>query len=194
MKVYIVGNDSLIGSMFTSKGHEIVKEMEDADLVQFVGGHDVSPELYQEECQHHTHRSLARDLREVSEFFKALGLRLPMAGICRGGQFLNVCNGGSMIQHKEGHTKPHQIFYVDDTGSEADGWSPAPYVTSTHHQVIVPSNSGVILFVAEDPKDVEVVWYEDTNCLCFQPHPEMPNYPECPELYFALLNEYCFFS
>src|SRR3546814_3238996 len=36
-------------------------------------------------------------------FAIARRMHKPMAGICRGGQFLNVMCGGSMIQHVEGH-------------------------------------------------------------------------------------------
>jgi hypothetical protein len=41
------------------------------------------------------------------------------------------------------------------------------------------------------PTDVEGVFYDSTNSLCFQPHPEYVDVEhECQRLYFEVLNEY----
>ena len=120
-------------------------------------------------------------------------------GVCRGGQFLNVMNGGTMWQHVSGHTGTHKI--VDVTGL-TDGKE--INVTSTHHQMMIPSESspGEILAYADDLSsnhqtdskrihdgiDVEVIYYERTKSLCFQPHPEYPYAPkECTKYFFDLV-------
>jgi gamma-glutamyl-gamma-aminobutyrate hydrolase PuuD len=185
--------------MFKKRGHTVVENMEEADLVQFTGGHDVTPEFYRAAKQRGTNNHLARDIDEIAQYFKATGLRLPMAGICRGGQFLNVCNGGTMLQHKDGHCVSHNIkptigLSMSQHPRDVEIDYKETNVTSTHHQIMIPSNSGVILFTADAPEDVEIIWYEDTNCLCFQPHPEYPDHPECTSLYFNLLDEYIYFS
>jgi hypothetical protein len=42
-----------------------------------------------------------------------------------------------------------------------------------------------------DADDTEVVFYEDTKCLCFQPHPEYGgDIGDTREYFFSLLNEY----
>ncbi|WP_150275351.1 gamma-glutamyl-gamma-aminobutyrate hydrolase family protein [Paenibacillus tepidiphilus] len=69
------------------------------DGLLFAGGHDVSPELYQEPvrevcgalCQE-------RDVLEQRLFQLALAADLPMLGICRGIQLFNVLLGGTLYQ------------------------------------------------------------------------------------------------
>lgn len=83
-------------------------------------------------------------------------------------------------------------------------------VTSTHHQMMRPETIyGEVLVTAElatvkedgyqnnwaddlDEKlDTEVVWYDSSQSLCFQPHPEYvdPTH-ECQRLYFDLIKQY----
>jgi len=122
-----------------------------------------------------------------------------MAGICRGGQFLNVMNGGSMWQHVNNHIGNHMAFEVL-TQKEI-------IVTSTHHQMMVPTDEALVLMTAsratvrqgggkaellgERDDDVEAIYYPKTECLCFQPHPEyfQPNHP-CQTTYFDYLNTF----
>jgi hypothetical protein len=58
-----------------------------------------------------------------------------MVGICRGGQFLNVMNGGDMWQDVDGHglAGTHLAYSMVEE-------LPMPFeVTSTHHQMIRPN-------------------------------------------------------
>lgn len=196
-KVLIVGRDFLIHKMFQERGWEVVsKTGEDPDLVQFTGGEDVSPSLYGELPHPATYSNPARDMLESVEFLRYMDT--PKAGICRGGQFLNVMSGGSMWQHVDNHTQTHYAV-----GSNI----PVTEVTSTHHQMMRPSELAKVLLVSfpalstykqsaesttlDDGEDVEVVFYEHTSSLCFQPHPEYvkDDHP-CRDLYFNLLEEY----
>jgi hypothetical protein len=46
--------------------------------------------------------------------------------------------------------------------------------------------------IKADP-DIEAVFYDDTNCLCFQPHPEYNNAPpECVEFFEECLDNFIF--
>ncbi len=42
--------------------------------------------------------------------------------------------------------------------------------------------------------DVEAVYYESTNSLCFQPHPEFsgPLYEDCRKVFFSFIENYLF--
>ncbi len=51
---------------------------------------------------------LKRDELEIELAQAALALDLPLFGICRGCQVLNVAAGGSMIQHLDGHRSPQE--------------------------------------------------------------------------------------
>jgi anthranilate/para-aminobenzoate synthase component II len=128
---------------------EFVADPEKFGLVCFTGGEDVSPELYGHENLT-SHNSLARDRKEALIFEIARKYEIPMTGICRGSQFLNVMCGGTMVQdlgrdHPGGRhlclTYTNQLFEV----------------TSSHHQMSVPGPGGSCLAWAEidvDPHDL----------------------------------------
>ncbi|MET0015603.1 MAG: gamma-glutamyl-gamma-aminobutyrate hydrolase family protein [Sedimenticola sp.] len=75
------------------------------------GGHDITPEFYGGQA-HHTIRDPSRE-RDEFEFelvHTALQRDIPMLGICRGIQVLNVVLGGDIIQdipEAIGNTVPH---------------------------------------------------------------------------------------
>lgn len=203
-KVYIVGGANIAQEyalMFLERGYSLTSDIGSADLVQFTGGADVDPSFYGEEKHPRTSSNLGRDYTEAEVFHKAKSLDKPMTGICRGGQFLNVMNGGAMYQHINNHCRVHDM-HVEGTIIP---------VTSTHHQQMIPHESGQVLGVAyestireymqggvlrddgraDDEDDIEVVFYPDTKCLCFQPHPEFRSAPEaCTDMYFTLLKKY----
>ena len=202
MKVCIINSSYAYARMFKEQGWEVVASPDEADLLQFTGGEDVSPYLYHQGVHNTTYASGIRDEREQYIFQKYVG-KVPMAGICRGGQFLNVMNKGSIYQDVDNHAigGTHGIL----TGTEGR----VLQVTSTHHQMMRPNKSGKVLATCnlttyrdsmpngrlarneeEDFDDVEVVLYEETKCLCFQPHPEFERAPkECTDYYFELIGE-----
>ena len=157
------------------------------DLVVFLGGEDVDPALYHESCLSRTTINKKRDRFEITQFEEYKDR--PKVGICRGGQFLNVMSGGEMWQDVDNHTTNHGLV---DLLTRDDHFYDYMEVTSTHHQMMRPSEDGEVLAIAweatrfhsgarTDNKtelparpifDTEVVFYEKTNSLCFQPHPE----------------------
>ncbi|GAA0687996.1 gamma-glutamyl-gamma-aminobutyrate hydrolase family protein [Kitasatospora atroaurantiaca] len=70
------------------------------DGLVIAGGPDVNPALYGAQPHPQT-RACApeRDLWEAALLRAALAARLPLLGVCRGMQLLNVVCGGSLIQH-----------------------------------------------------------------------------------------------
>lgn len=199
-KVHIINSSDEYVRMFGKMGWEVVgiKDFFNADLIQFTGGSDVTPMLYGESLHPKTYCSQRRDLEEAGYFSFAQRCSIPMAGICRGGQFLNVMNGGKMYQHVNGHAKGREHDLEDRFSGEQLS------VTSTHHQMMIPGYNGEIIAVAYESKvkesydsvflaneaDVEVVYYDNTKSLCFQPHPEFYNADSTRDYYFELLNRY----
>lgn len=181
-KVYIVGGgNSDYRNLVKSLGLELTTSPDFADLALFTGGEDVTPALYGAEQHYTTHCNPARDVSEQVYFDAFVEMNIPMLGICRGGQFLNVMSGGEMYQNVSGHTGDHVIM---DVLSQNTLWA-----SSTHHQMMKPAETALIVATAyqygrrqwfegseyhEDSsaEDIEVVYYEHTKCLCFQPHPE----------------------
>lgn len=205
-KVHIVGNPWLYKEMFEKYQWQVVDEPALADLIQFTGGEDVSPELYGELPHHSTNNNLARDKREMILYKIARGWGIPMAGICRGGQFLNVMCGGRLYQDVDNHANgAHSAFDVDTKKMIR--------VTSTHHQMMIPGDKGKVVLKAGEsrkcrwrpkgttvvrtkwnPKkhneDVEAVFYPEDKVFCFQPHPEFRDQEVLSAYYIYSLYKY----
>jgi len=187
----VVGGDTLIERMFHKRGWE---KKDNPDLLVFSGGEDVTPMLYGEGAHPKTYYSEKRDKEESWEYLT--NRNKYKVGICRGGQFLNVMNGGRMFQHVDNHGGSHWIT-DHDTGEKV-------FVTSTHHQMMRPAGGKIVCTAnlctqAETDKgpwpdwqeghDYEVVYYSNTFSLCFQPHPEY-ELKSCEDYFFKLLAKY----
>jgi gamma-glutamyl-gamma-aminobutyrate hydrolase PuuD len=91
------------------------------------GGPDVEPAVYGEQPGPNT--TVVRPERDAAElvfFREAIAAGLPVLGICRGMQLMNVALGGSLIQH-----------LPDVVGH--DGHSPTPGQMGTHEIAVAPS-------------------------------------------------------
>jgi gamma-glutamyl-gamma-aminobutyrate hydrolase PuuD len=204
-RVLIVDSDPLYNKMFIDRDWELVTSIFDADLVQFTGGEDVDPALYGAKRHSATYANPIRDKREIAIYEQAQELGIPCAGICRGGQLLNVLNGGKMYQDVDNHGRAHQATLQGPVGKVR--------VSSTHHQMMrPPGKDEIILLVASESTqkeamegnllirtkvskdhpddDIEAVYFPQTNCLSFQPHPEYSGYEECQNVYFYFLHNY----
>ena len=206
-KVFIVNSSYDYERMFEAHGWMVVSDVELADLIQFTGGEDVHPSFYDERPHQFSFSNIHRDNYEIPFFQYGITNSIPMAGICRGGQFLNVMNGGRMYQHVSKHTGSHKALYAVD-GREV-------YVTSTHHQMMRPGPSGEVFLTAQmggmkefmphpldpsnkpiinaiDEDDVEGVFYPNSRTVCFQPHPEFRGHEELATFYFEVINKFLF--
>lgn len=167
--VYLEDNDPLIADMFLAEGWEVSDQLYEADLVCFGGGSDVSPDLYME-ANTYSQNTPARDLKCVGLYTRAKAMDIPCVGICRGGQFLNVMNGGRMKQHIDGHGFGHKVTIIKDDLYDYKGVE--FQATSTHHQEIIPEQEYADIIGVGPEGVTEVVYYGDNRDLCFQPHPE----------------------
>lgn len=157
---------------------------EKINLVVFTGGADVTPSLYGQEADRSTSCVPRRDIFEQITFTKARQLGLPMAGICRGAQFLNVMAGGKLVQHIDGHAMSgyHDMTTIDNQTFQ---------VSSTHHQMILPPDDAILVgwsterrsryYYGEDgkalkdipEKETEVVFWPKLRAVGMQYHPEV---------------------
>ena len=144
----------------------------------FTGGEDVDPSFYGRSRNSKTNSNAYRDKEEQMFFREAAKHHIPMAGICRGAQFLCAMNGGILAQHITGHGGNHPIRTLNGIIE----------VTSTHHQMQIPPG-GAIMLAWADPKrskcyegendeelypkyEAEGVYYPATQSLGMQWHPE----------------------
>ena len=110
---------------------------ENYGLIMFTGGADVDPSLYGDTSPNGLCGSgISRDLVERRIFIKAVKCGIPMVGICRGIQFLNVMCGGKMMHHLDGHAGG--VHFVKTLTDECIR------VNSFHHQMILPNKDAIV--------------------------------------------------
>ncbi len=145
-------------------------------LVVTGGAGDLDPALYGEEPHHETGPvQEVRDAYELALVRGALARELPILGICRGMQVLNVAYGGTIEQHlpdalgheEHRHTPgtfaDHEVRLVPGSlAARAAGAERTP-VKSHHHQGIKEVGSGLeVTGWATEDDAVEAL--EDPSC------------------------------
>lgn len=149
------------------------------------GGKDVNPAAYDQQPHPETDQpGTERDLWEFMLLREALDRRLPVLGICRGAQVLNVALGGTLHQHlpdvigHSGHRAGNAVFTtlsvrtVPGTrlagllGQRAD-------VQCYHHQAIAEVGRDLIVSAWDDDGVIEALELPgDGFVLAVQWHPE----------------------
>ena len=111
------------------------------------GGGDVAPHYFNQELDGAEAESidLRRDELEIGLAQSALERDLPLFGICRGCQVLNVAAGGAMVQHLDGHrpapdgaTRFHDVQVVAGSRLHTIVATERFSVNTFHHQGIDP--------------------------------------------------------
>ncbi|PPK98361.1 putative glutamine amidotransferase [Kineococcus xinjiangensis] len=163
------------------------EELADLDALVLTGGADVAPACYGQQPAPSTGSpSPERDHSEIALLRGALALGLPVLGICRGAQVLNVALGGTLHQH-----------LPDVLGSPRHQVSPAVFASTTvrtepgsrvhgllgeevevrcyHHQAVDRLAEGLRVAARAPDGTVEAVEAADPGagfCVGVQWHPE----------------------
>ena len=174
--------------------YDLVYNPSQADLIIITGGSDISPSWYGETALPGTHPSFEQDLTEFAAITYALNNGIPLAGICRGAQFLNCLAGGRLRQDVTKHRGGNHRVQDGDGGIYE--------VNSMHHQMMVPSmrmDYDLLLWANQGSEDthekapivteVEALFYPDMAALCFQPHPEFNHNGDATNLFFAYIED-----
>lgn len=178
---------------------------EKADFVIFGGGPDVNPIFYDAEKHSTTSFDSKRDEADMKLYEFCLAEGIPMVGICRGAQFINVMMGGKLYQDLDGHNVPHVMWDIK-------GRRQIPRISSSHHQAVMNNEKGgmeiladsrVSTFRAIDPHhreiraegsryayDIEAYFYRDICALGFQGHPEYRGFTEYSQWAMEKIGEY----
>jgi putative glutamine amidotransferase len=161
------------------------------DGVVLAGGSDVSPQTYAAAAGPRMEESvLERDLFEVAIATAAIERDLPVLGVCRGLQILNVATGGTLHQHlpdagfDEHRRAPrrldgvtnHPVEVEHDSLLGACGLGDLREVNSHHHQGVARVGVGGRVIARSVPDSVAeaVQWSAHTFVLGVQWHPEDP--------------------
>lgn len=173
----------------TSSEEDALEVFDKCDGLLMTGGQDVSPSLYnqkrEKECGAPCNE---RDMLESSLYADALKNDKPVLGICRGIQFINVLQGGTLYQDLsveyasgiEHHMKPpytdiaHYVSIKKQTplydllSTEYLG------VNSYHHQAVKQLGKNLEIMAESEDGLVEAVRLENKSFVwAFQWHPEL---------------------
>lgn len=165
------------------------------------GGSDISPEHYGGTLQGKVKHDSERDDLEIRWIKKALREDLPMLGICRGAQLINVVHGGNLyddIRHMREHTynRPgllptKQVFVRGDAYLAKLVKKRKLRVNSLHHQAVhdVGDNLRIVAHdLDEIPQAIESL--DQRPILGVQWHPEYLFYvPSQLRLFRWLVNQ-----
>lgn len=153
--------------------------IEHLDGLLLTGGADVEPERY----GHDNHASVTEPLRDELEFAlldAAIADGIPVLGICRGLQLINVHVGGTLEQHVPDHARhdlpPHEHAHqvVIEPGSTLHAiYGGVAVVNSLHHQTIGVLGEALRATARAGDGAVEGVEMVDAEVIAVQWHPEM---------------------
>jgi putative glutamine amidotransferase len=147
----------------------------DFDGILFAGGEDVEPSFYGEEKHHENVQGYrARDEFEFSLLQGALARRVPILGICRGVQMLNVKFGGTLYQDLKEDAAPeidhrqtslgksrqeasHGVLVTDTESSLGSILAASCRVNSLHHQAIKRVGHGLKVTARSEDGFVEAL-------------------------------------
>jgi putative glutamine amidotransferase len=154
---------------------------EQVDGLLLPGGWDVDPSLYGEKKDEKV-GPIDRELdeTELRLFKEARERELPVLGICRGQQVINVAMGGSLVQHLEDHDvrahgRNHLAHTIEVEPASELGQAAGEHkirVNSFHHQAVKDLAPGLHQSATGEDGTVEGVETDDGLIVAVQCHPE----------------------
>jgi len=176
---------------FDLEPEEAAASVENLDGILFSGGPDIAPVSYGQQPLSAVKMFCSKyDRAELAVFAAAQARRLPVFGICRGSQLVNIALGGSLVQDiatqrkgAHGHYpdglpmyEPYHTVDIQDSASVMGAvFGSGPVQTNSfHHQAVDLLAEG--LKVTASARDGIIEAYEGTSpdwyLSCVQFHPE----------------------
>jgi len=171
-----------------------IPNIKDYDGVLFAGGKDIDPKHYEEAIKYPGLVQIdeKRDAFEFELFDRAYRRRLPILGICRGIQMINVKFGGTLYQdlrqdlpsdapvereHMQSAPRPeptHVVTLTDPESRLAETFKGSCRVNSLHRQAIKRLGRGLKVTAHSEDGLVEAVESADAYpfLIAVQWHPE----------------------
>ena len=145
----------------------------------FTGGADLEPSLYGQEPAGSTWES-ERDQLEIALLSAALDQRIPVVGVCRGLQLLNVVAGGTLHQDVPEHSRydvpvdaeVHDVTIEPGT-KLAEIYGTGLGVNTLHHQTVDSVGQNLVVTARSSDGTVEGLELADHEVIAVQWHPEM---------------------
>ncbi|RLD40787.1 MAG: gamma-glutamyl-gamma-aminobutyrate hydrolase family protein [Bacteroidetes bacterium] len=167
-----------------------LKIMQTVDALLITGGPDVNPNLYSYDSMAYICETPDnyRDSLETLSIKYAFDHKLPILGICRGQQILNITFGGTLITdipsqhpssiiHRVSKDKCyHSIYIKDDSYLHSIFDEDSTIVNSAHHQAVEKLGNHLIVFAHSKDSIIESIGFENNYYSNFflgvQFHPE----------------------
>lgn len=150
------------------------------DGLVIAGGPDVEPSRYGAARDPRTGPpTRARDDWELALVDAALATGVPLLGVCRGMQLLNIALGGTLVQHLDGHAEQPGVFGRHPVkpvpGTRYAALAPEETSVPTfHHQAVDRLGTGLVVSAHAADGTVEAVELPGTHWVVgVQWHPEM---------------------
>ena len=167
--------------VFLPLGIEPKEIINHLDGILMSGGADISPDLYGADPDPGLGAvEPIRDQFELDLLDVAYEREMPIAGICRGLQILNVQAGGSLFQDVPPHairdkppaTRVHAVTIKNDSVLE-ELYGEKIEVNSLHHQSIDTVGKNFRISAVSDDGIIEGIEHRDLPVIAVQWHPEM---------------------
>ena len=158
------------------------------DGLLVLGGADIDPSLYGQEPEQDALDGVNRDadVYEISLITAAQRARMPVLGICRGMQLINVAAGGTLIQDLPGPNQhraeaasgqdrftDHSVALVPETRlADTFAGRTALPIRSSHHQAVDEVGAGLVVNAYSDDQVIEGLERAEPWVLAVQWHPE----------------------
>ncbi len=170
------------------------------DGILLSGGTDVDPSLYGERRKPYSKTpTLIRDRYEIELVKQAVKSKIPVLGICRGIQLINVAFGGSLyqdisaagfkqIEHRNTEKKDYLNFHYINLESDSYLYGILSKkrikVNTSHHQAVARLGENLRATALADDSIIEGIEYTgDSYLIGVQWHPEaMPDYDSTKSL------------
>jgi len=186
----------------------LIEEMlELVDGILISGGYDVHPKYYGEKLEHESVKLTPdRDEFELKLVKKARDRKIPILGICRGHQLINIAFGGTLYQdlslrdqntfdHKAGkvlnYRKRHKVTIKEDSKLFSILGKKEILVNTSHHQLIkkIAPGFAATAWSKEDGVIEAIESIKDNYLLSVQWHPEVDFEKKNSKLIFKSLIE-----
>lgn len=190
-------NEDYIDAVIKAKGVPMLLPMCDEDMIDaqldcingliVCGGVDINPLFYHENYQFKQgESSYRRDEYEIRLIQKCIQKKIPLLGICRGHQIINVALGGTLYQDNQMHSStvmqhtqnerkeyPSHSIKIDQDSFLYPILGKQYNVNSFHHQSIAQLAKGLRVIAKSDDQIVEAIQHEELDIWGVQFHPEM---------------------
>lgn len=152
-------------------GAKSLREVAGAVALLLIGGRDVDPSRYGEKATAAVvPDDPERDASEIALVHEATRRGMPVLGVCRGAQLLNVAFGGTLVQELQppgGHARngrattgdpadpPGHTVRIAEGSKVAELFGDDPlHVNSFHHQAVATLGNGLVATAWSEPDGV----------------------------------------